>query len=140
MAICFPWYVWKERDLWLVLGGGEIGEYLLSVLSGGELLFARSSLHLREFVSSCLSVATKVGSSLLVFLWASLVVLVTFETSPVSWVRVSAGGLKPFRDQWLIIRRHLRFPVMVIILLIIACVLSSLLLKKGERRERLRRP
>lgn len=59
------------------------GECFLSVFSGNGLLYARNSLHLWELISSCLSVATNLGSSLLVFQLALLVVLVTVKTSSV---------------------------------------------------------
>lgn len=105
---------------------------MLPGLSSNALLFARNSLHLREFMSSCLSVATNLGSSLLVFQLALLVVLVTVKTSSVSWFYTSAGRPKPFGAKWLIIGSFLFFPVIVIILLIKAYFLSSLL-KKEER-------
>lgn len=105
---------------------------MLSGLGSNVLLFARNSLHLWEFMSSCLSVVTNLGSSLLVFQLALLVVLVTVKTPSVSWFCTSAGHPKPFGAEWLVIGSFLFFPVIVIILLIKVYFLSRLL-KKEER-------
>lgn len=98
-------------------------------LGGNRVLFARNSLHLWEFLSSCLSVGDKFRVFVLVFQLTLLLVLVTFKTSLVSWACVSAGWKRSEINGWWL-EDNLCFPV--IMMLVILPVFWALFWRKGS--------